>query len=235
MLRQILAAVLVATSALPALAGDFAERSLFGFSADGGRFAFEEFGIQDGSGFPYANVYVVDAKSDKGLPKMPIGARFDNETVRIPLARYRAREKAAPFLKGLDQPGRLLASNPITESGRNPYEIVFKRHPEQLVANPDWTLTLDKIPLPATASPKPEAETVGFRLTLRTDKGETVLQEDKALPKGRGNALDYRISDVLIYEPPGGQATLAVLVMVLTPGFEGPNGRFLAVTARLPG
>ncbi|MGE6786024.1 DUF2259 domain-containing protein, partial [Ensifer adhaerens] len=41
-----------AATASPALAGDYAALQPIGFSADGNVFAFEEYGVQDGSGFP---------------------------------------------------------------------------------------------------------------------------------------------------------------------------------------
>ncbi|RUV10776.1 DUF2259 domain-containing protein, partial [Mesorhizobium sp. M5C.F.Ca.IN.020.32.2.1] len=44
-------------TSLDAQAGDVAELEILGFTSDGGAFAFEEYGVQDGSGFPYANRY----------------------------------------------------------------------------------------------------------------------------------------------------------------------------------
>ena len=44
----------------PALAGDRAVIDFIGYSADSRYFAFEEFGIQDGSGFPYSSIYIID-------------------------------------------------------------------------------------------------------------------------------------------------------------------------------
>jgi len=58
----------------PALAGDTAEINVLGFSADGSIFAFEEYGVQDGSGFPYANRFYIDTASDKFLPGTPVRA-----------------------------------------------------------------------------------------------------------------------------------------------------------------
>ncbi|MGQ3280698.1 MAG: DUF2259 domain-containing protein, partial [Shinella sp.] len=40
-----------------ASAGDFSTFQTLGFSPDGKVYAFEEFGVQDGSGFPYSTVY----------------------------------------------------------------------------------------------------------------------------------------------------------------------------------
>lgn len=219
----------------PAAAGDFAEREIIGFSPDGARFAFEEFGVQDGSGFPYCNVFVIDTATDSWHSGAPIRRLIEDETARIPTVCGTARTDAAPLLTGIDDRGALLASNPITESGRDPYAVTFKRHPEQLLPNPDWTLRLEKIPLPAQGLPIDDADaTFGFRLTLETPDGKRVLHEDTKLPASRGIALDYRIHDVVIRQPFGQPATLAVLVMVLRKGFEGPDGRYLAVTANLP-
>ena len=47
-------------AAAPALAADGAQSRALGYSADGKYFAFEQFGVQDGSGFPYWDVFVLD-------------------------------------------------------------------------------------------------------------------------------------------------------------------------------
>ena len=67
--------VLLAASlglALPALAGDRALFQPIGFSADGRYFAFEEYGVQDGSGFPYSNTYILDLPADKWVNGTPV-------------------------------------------------------------------------------------------------------------------------------------------------------------------
>jgi predicted secreted protein len=53
-MKRMFAAALLLIGLLsnPALAGDTAELNILGFSADGNVFAFEEYGVQDGSGFP---------------------------------------------------------------------------------------------------------------------------------------------------------------------------------------
>ena len=50
--------------ATPAFAGDRALVDIIGYSENANYFAFEEFGIQDGSGFAYSNIYVVDLETD---------------------------------------------------------------------------------------------------------------------------------------------------------------------------
>jgi predicted secreted protein len=230
----LMAGSLVAALPIPAIAGDFAERSILGFSPNGDRFAFEEFGIQDGSGFPYANLFVLDTTRDSWVAGTPVRVRLDDETKGIAAARSAAAQKAAPLLGDIDQPGTLLASNPITESGRDPYSIAFRRHPVQQLDGPELTVSLTPIPLDAPNNSDPDYKTQGFRLVLKDERGETVLHEDKMLPASRGIALDYRINDVIIHQRFGLPATLVVLVMVLTRGFEGPDGRYIAVATQLP-
>ncbi|HEV7283224.1 MAG TPA: DUF2259 domain-containing protein [Kaistia sp.] len=233
-LARLFAAGVLAGAPAFAIAGDFAERSILGFSPDGSRFAFEEFGIQDGSGFPYSNIFVLDTRKDAWVTGTPVRVRLDDETAGIAAARAAARKQAGDKLSGLDQPGTLLASNPITESGRDPYSVTFRRHPVQQLDGPELTVSLQAIPLDAPNNDDPDYKTQGFRLVLKDERGETVLHEDKALPASRGTALDYRINDVIIQQRFGQPATLVVLVMVLTRGFEGPDGRYMAVTAQLP-
>jgi predicted secreted protein len=229
-----LAAAIGAVTSHTAIAGDFAERRVIGFSPDGNRFAFEEFGIQDGSGFPYANIFVVDTSADKWVSGTPVRVRLDDEEQGIEAAREAAAKQAAPHIEGLNRPGTLLASNPITESGRDPYRLAFKRHPALLMEGPELVVELEPIPLAAPGNDDPDYKTHGFRLILTSETGKTVLHEDIALPASRGTALDYRIHDVIIHQPFGQPATLVVLIQVLTRGFEGPDGRYLAVTTKLP-
>ncbi len=51
---------------LPVAAGasDVSQFAPIGFSEDGKIFAFEEFGVQDGSGFPYSSIFVIDLVRD---------------------------------------------------------------------------------------------------------------------------------------------------------------------------
>jgi predicted secreted protein len=65
-----------------ARAGDAATRDIIGFSPDGRYFAFEQHGIQDGSGFPYAEIFVIDAAEDRWVPGTPIRKRADDEKAK---------------------------------------------------------------------------------------------------------------------------------------------------------
>ena len=66
---------------MPVLAGDRAQLDLIGYSADGSYFAFEEFGVQDGSGFAYSSIYVVDLVDDSWVVGTQIGRASCRERV----------------------------------------------------------------------------------------------------------------------------------------------------------
>ncbi|MBN9000176.1 MAG: DUF2259 domain-containing protein [Rhizobiales bacterium] len=233
-MSRLLPAAFLVAMALPAAAGEFAEREIIGFSPDGARFAFEEFGVQDGSGFPFCNIFVVDTATDSWVKGTPIRRLVEDEGVRVATACGLARADAAPFIADLDDRGNLLASNPITESGRDPYSLAFKRWPELVLENGDLLLRLETIPLPAPEGALPDRETAGFRLVLNDGAKDVLLHEDKTLPASRGTAFDYRISDVVMQQPFNAPPTIAVLVLVIQRGFEGASGRYVVVTKRLP-
>eukprot|EP01036_Dinobryon_divergens_P042760 gene42760-56842_t len=55
---------LLTLAVVPALAGDRALIDFIGYSEDGQYFAFEEYGIGDGSGAPYSHIFIVDLAAD---------------------------------------------------------------------------------------------------------------------------------------------------------------------------
>ena len=66
--EKFLAAIgLFFVSTLPSAGGDTASIEILGFTADGSVFAFEEYGIQDGSGFPYSHRFYIDTATDRFL------------------------------------------------------------------------------------------------------------------------------------------------------------------------
>ena len=85
------AAIAAAALGGSASAGDFAELNILGFSADGAVFAFEQYGVQDGSGFPYAERFYIDTGDDSFVSGTPIRVRIDDENASVDDARAQAR------------------------------------------------------------------------------------------------------------------------------------------------
>ena len=63
-----------------ALAGDTATFTTLGFSADHRYFAFSQYGEQDGSGFPYAEIYIVDVLKNSFVSGGVINSVWQQET-----------------------------------------------------------------------------------------------------------------------------------------------------------
>ncbi len=93
-----LAASVLALLAAPAFAGDAANFAALGFSADGRYFGYEEFGVQDGSGFPYSNIFILDVTEDKWVGGSPFRVRLEDESPGLAGVRAEAMQKAGAKL-----------------------------------------------------------------------------------------------------------------------------------------
>lgn len=228
-------------NSLPALAGDAAALEILGFSRDGSVFAFEEYGVQDGSGFPYANRYYIDTAKDEFLKGTPIRVRLDDEGADVEAARRQAEERGEAILAQAElaaNRGFTAGFNAVTELSADPYRIVVNPRPVFPPIDDPLEFRLEEIPfgnLPGMETCNSQGETKGFRLLrIETrDQGRTrLLHEDQTIPKSRGCPNGYRIGGVQTFSTDG-LSTFAVLIAVRQYGFEGPDFRWMAVTGRL--
>lgn len=224
-------------AALPAGAGDVATLNVLGFSADGAIFAFEEYGIQDGSGFPYANRFYVETASDGFVAGTPIRVRIDDEEATLEAAREEAAAQGAKVIGDAElaaNPGFAAGRNAVTEFSADPYMMRVGPRPVFPPIDEELEFRLTSIEAKTPESCAGMAEVKGFRLERISDGGaaETV-HEDRSVPASRGCPLDYSIAGIQTFFPESGQAIFAVLVAIRRLGFEGPDFRFLAVTGRI--
>ncbi|HRY73554.1 MAG TPA: DUF2259 domain-containing protein [Spirochaetia bacterium] len=116
MTKRFIFAMLVALAlVLPAAAGDVATFVNLGFSADSAFFMFGQYGVEAGSGRPYAELYLVDTRKNdfapKGVQRKAYDARLEpgQDTSG---ALYALFAESAPLAKAarIDhlKPGRLL-------------------------------------------------------------------------------------------------------------------------------
>ena len=220
----------------PVTAGDFAARQILGFSPDGRYFAFEQYGRQDGSGFPYADIFVIDTQTDSWVNGSPFEAFLRDERAEVKWARREALMKAGNLLreKVISQPGQLLASNPPAEISADPHKVTVNAHFAYLSGNEPWGFELQEFPLTTARCTELLGEPArGFRLTLAPPKGAAILlHADKAVPDSRGCPMRYALSDIVMHEAEGARVFVA-LISVYAFGFEGPDRRFIAVTHRV--
>ena len=231
--------VLMQLATIPAVrAGDAAELEILGFSKDGGVFAFEEYGVQDGSGFPYSNRYYIDTKTDKFLPGTPIRARIEDENVTLEAARQQAREGGEKIITQADlaaNRGFTAGFNPVTELSADPFRMAVNPRPVFPPIDPPVEFRLEEIRLDGAEICASQGDIKGFRL-LRIDArpgGETqLLHEDKSIPQSRRCPFGYLIGGVQTLSSRAGLISYAVLIVVRQYGFEGPDHRWIAVTGR---
>lgn len=220
-------------------AGDYATLNFVGFSKDGRYLAFEEYGTQDGSGFPYSNFYFIDTeKNAYAAPR--IGVRIDKESATEPAARKRASSLAARKLRQFGiirgNVGKLVVSHMMTDLtfdsvGQKPPSVIkFAEEVGSMYQRGDYELWLTQTPIKTNECEPFEMETnmLELKLTNKEDDASKFLQKDTTLPSSRGCALYYRLQDVYLYKD-----SVAVFVGVFTQGFEGPDMRFMAVTGKL--
>lgn len=221
-------------------AGDIASFEPIGFSPDGGVFGFEEYGVQDGSGFPYSNVFFIDTRKDTYLPGTPIRERIDDENAGLAAVRAQTQAKAAALVDRYDltdHPGLMAAFNPVTETEAAAHRLAYRQYAVEPPVEGIFTLALKEIPLPPSALCKDMSpQSIGFSLAFESEDGQAfdrVLHTDVAIPESRKCPTGYRIGGVMVHHPAGRDPIHIVLLQVLSFGFEGSDGRWIAVPAQV--
>lgn len=223
-------------------AGDYARLSVIGFSSDGKYLAFEEYGTQDGSGYPYSNIYFIETAKNS-YAAQPVRVRLESETATEASVRLKAKTSAAANLKKFKivagNVGELLVARLITDlnASGNKTKLGYEN---QLVRFTDERLSdyfVDEFELALKSSEVKVKPCVDYTdepiykldLTLKNVRKENdkakILQSDKTLPETRNCPLGYSIQNVYTYKN-----NIAVFLNVFTTGFEGPDMRFMAIT-----
>ncbi|WP_354542185.1 DUF2259 domain-containing protein [Rhizobium alvei] len=235
-----LAMALIATVALvplQAVAGDVAQLNVLGYSPDGRIFAFEEFGVQDGSGFGYSNIYFIDTVTDRYLKGTPLRHRVEEEQ-SLAKARLMAHANAEALAKTHrlgEDPGFIVASNPITEVDSNASVVRFRTYPASPAFGPIYSLTLVQKPFPPSkACANMVGEYRGFKLLSGGEvpgTGDRIVHDDAQVPASRVCPNDYRIGAVVTSQ--SGKGPAMALITVSTFGFEGNDLRWIAVPVKV--
>lgn len=228
-----LSALLAGAPPAAGLAGDMASLNVLGYSRDGKVFAFEEYGIFDGSGGAYSTIYFIDIDPDRFLPATPVRSLVHEEGQ---LARIRAesRAKADPLIAAhglIDNPGVMVAYNPPSEVGSNPHALRYYPFLSAQVTGYTYTLRLEERAFaPSQDCLNMTGSYAGFTLRLTERQGssvDTVLHADSTIPKSRGCPNGYRIGAVIASEM--GDAPHMAMILVDSMGFEGNDRRWIAV------
>lgn len=231
-----LAASFLALAAVPAFAGDAANFAALGFSADGRYLAYEEFGVQDGSGFPYSNIFILDVAEDKWAGGSPFRVLLEDEQPGLATVRAKSAAAAAVAITKLQisEPAVIEAMNGDGEVGHDGSSISFGARGFGMDPPPNpVTLRIESFESTSTVPcvesfgfPPP----VGFALTLEADGKSTELHRDKSVPASRNCTVAYRPFGIVApVNWSWNQRTPVAIISVFSQGFEGPDRRFIAV------
>lgn len=216
-----------------ASAGDTASLNVLGYSPDGKVFAFEEYGVSDGAGFPYSNIYFIDIAANEFLPGTPIQVHVEEEGA-LAKARDLARSKAAALsakYQLAENPGVIVAYNPPSEIDSDPYKLRFYPYVSAPPHSYTNTLVLRVKDFPISTDCAGFADSYnGFTLKLTEYQGQVmdkVIHDDQSVPKSRLCPNDYRIGAVISSE--FNEVPLIAMILVGSYGFEGNDRRWIAL------
>lgn len=229
----------LALSSGTALAGDFANLNVLGFSSDGNIFAFEQYGVQDGSGFPYADRFYIDTNTDQFISGSPIRVRIEDETADVVQARADAASQGQSIITdaALSQnPGYLAGFNTVTEASADPHRMTVNPRPIVPPVDREVGFRLTELQFgPSADCSGIQDVSTGFKLVqlgLEVGQEARLLHEDASVPGSRHCPTGYRIGGVHTFFPEGGEPVYAVTIAVRSFGFEGPDYNWMAVTTR---
>lgn len=242
-----LALVICATLwATLAHAADGSQSRAIGFSPDARYFAFEEYGIQDGSGSTYANIFILDTEKDEWLKGTPIRVQGAEEESDLEVIRDRAMKQAAPLIAQHRITGAFdtLVHMPFTEIIADRKTVRFARYyvssgnVKDYDAHGAYQLSVKDIPM-AAPQDCPDSDIVTFHgmelvLTNQQSNVSKTLARDTAIPKSRWCPHGYDLEAVYAPSALGlKRDPLVALIGVFSRGFEGSDRTFIAVPFEL--
>lgn len=229
----------------PSVAGDRALLDVIGYSTDKRYFAFEEFGIQDGSGFAYSSIYIIDLKDDAWVIGTPIRVISDDLDEPIDFAkslndvRLLVRQKAQQRLDGLSiiWPAHLLAQigdGAIDEDGLVKDGLALKFGVlgygfDSIIAEYEMSLEIYETHSATSCMEYFDKEPMGFLIDIKEMDEITRVYEDGALARSRACPITYKINSVYMPFEASDISSAVAIISVYSYGYEGPDRRFVAV------
>ncbi|MCD4708952.1 MAG: DUF2259 domain-containing protein [Candidatus Sabulitectum sp.] len=222
---------------LPALSADQAFFRLLGFSVDGVYAAWKTGGVQDGSGFQWIEVEILNTKSS--LPEEGFRHVWSEYMDELPEAAdivsvgERIEDIYCAYGIDLGNTGNLLVYHPVTDLGVKGDTVVFC-----LVSySPSYNsseiiLTLSTLPVDMEQS-YPDWFPSPVTPVLHVTEGgeEHLFFSEEEIPEPYRMNFDYSIAAV--YSNPADDNSLLVVLHSTRPGFEGSDGRFRVVSGSI--
>ena len=234
--RACVTAALLLAGVNAATTAEVAERRVLGFSQDGRYFAFMQYGTHDATGAPYADLFVVDLERDAFMPGTPLRVRYGERPVPLAraLAELKRRGRAILSRLGPLLPGRIMASRTAMQAGAgDPRELHFYSNYNLRIPSHMVSYRVRPLRVPAAAECS-RMNAVGMILLEKWASGSwRPVYEDMRVPRSRHCPRRYELADVIAGPQMDNPLWHVVLVRYFRPGFEGLDGRYLAIPVRI--
>jgi predicted secreted protein len=229
------ASATIALMMSPALAGDRALADFIGFDEGGRYFAFEEFGVQDGSGFAYSTIYVIDLSTDTWVTGSPYRHQAEDEAETLARARDEAAAMAAGKIAelGITEPADVIALNGDGEVSDG-LTLKFAKpgyFPGETLDTYALSLEVFDAETPEDCVQYAGEPGKGYALTIKDKNGinHELHRDGGMLPRSRGCITTYRLFAVVTPQYASPEFSGVAIISTYPVGFEGPDRRFLAV------
>ncbi len=205
------------------IAGDTAEFCSIGWSKDNNYYAFAQYGEQDGSGFPYAELYIIDIK--------------ENDFVAGGVFKELWQDNDDPAAKGLNV---LLELRVKADSLLNVYQIdaahqvtpIFNAKTDS-TEKAKWHVGEDEFAVELEQETRGKTEMfeseAAFALALTPGHEKSITIGNKS--RFRKNVLRYDINRILQARD---NKSIVIVIRMTQLGFEGPDIRYMVETIKLP-
>jgi len=262
-MRLLVTSAILMFFSLPCLSYELAQFNLIGFSADGRYLAWEEYGIQDGSGFPYCRVRIVDvvtnavieeesAVFELSVPDIETGQdirNFFDEYLDDRENEYRYWEER---VKGLVRPliadrleslgilsgnlGSLVVHHPLTDRTNFSSSIQFVSGwiGPWYKASPQFELVIDQQEIPLDSGVTSDFSFLDVFLSIRIVDLDSGQSRTLLDEVGSGERTESAFTYGILSIYIYHDDYIAVVLYKYQNGFEGPDVRFRVVTGELP-
>ncbi|SFD03315.1 Predicted secreted protein [Devosia psychrophila] len=234
MVRLVVSFFALLAGVFPAMAGDRALLEVIGYSEDARYFAFEEFGIQDGSGFPYSSIYIIDLSTDSWVVGTPFQLVGGDDSRTLQQIRAAVLVDATQSIEefGIDVPAEMVAmvGEGVPDSDATSLRFGAPGYdPGAVNGNSELRLSTFVTTALAPCGEWFSIDPLGYELSLTDGDNERVIHRDGALPRSRGCPTAYRLYGVALPFMAQSSEHAVALISVYPGGFEGPDRRFIAV------
>lgn len=228
-----LIALLALTFGFNALAADAYEFRNLGFSSDGRYFAFVEYVVHDGAGFPGAYGHVVDVASNSWVRSGSVTIEDESATLDDAISQAVAKLNLSHYGIRASRQGEALWVRANTDLSEDKVANFVRDYIVDGGASSAWPHMRIAVSETPDQSGQHECYGMGNNLLKVTMESEAwssplVLQNDARLPKSRACAWNYGIRQVIAYK-----RSIVTVIRYLTQGFEGPDYNNMVVTGQV--